>query len=139
MPARLDISDEERRERRLAQKRATMRRWRDKNPDAARARSKAGYQKHRATIRANARDRKYGLAPEQYETLVARQGGCCAICAATEPGRPSHPWYVDHDHKTGRVRGLLCLTCNAGLGQFYDDPVRLRTAAAYLLQSHRGG
>lgn len=60
--------------------------------------------------------KKYGLSEEDYERLLAEQGGVCAICE--EP--PSGRWKrlaVDHDHETGEVRGLLCITCNTLLGR----------------------
>jgi predicted nucleic acid-binding Zn ribbon protein len=74
----------------------------------------------------------YGLSQDEYEAMLARQGGGCAICGTTDwPGKDHRP-HVDHDHETKRVRGLLCDSCNQGLGRFADDPARLRAAAAYL-------
>jgi hypothetical protein len=74
--------------------------------------------------------RKYGLTPEQVEEM-AKAG--CHICGTTDwPGRHSRP-HVDHCHKTGKVRGILCHECNTGLGKFKDDPDLLAKASAYLL------
>jgi hypothetical protein len=70
--------------------------------------------------------RRYGIGAAEVDRLIADQGGVCAIC-----GRPD-PKHVDHDHATGRVRGVLCFGCNGGLGQFGDDPDRLIAAFAYL-------
>jgi len=86
----------------------------------------------------------YGLSPEQYDAMLSAQGGVCAICAGpeTRTNREGAPRYlsVDHDHSTGRIRGLLCSTCNRGLGQFNDDVEYLRSAIAYLAdpQTHSG-
>ncbi|MEV4708088.1 endonuclease VII domain-containing protein [Actinoplanes sp. NPDC049316] len=55
-----------------------------------------------------------------------RRGGVCAICGGDDPQ------HLDHDHRTGEVRGILCFNCNGGLGQFRDDPVLLADAIAYL-------
>jgi hypothetical protein len=61
---------------------------------------------------------------------VERQDGCCGICrSATTDLR------VDHDHSTGAVRGLLCHTCNSGLGMLGDDIAAVRAALAYLSRS----
>jgi hypothetical protein len=74
------------------------------------------------------RVRTYGVTPDQFDAMMLRQAGCCAICQ--EPmGIPA----VDHDHDTGKVRGLLCRRCNTGIGMLADDPDRLLSAAAYLL------
>jgi len=67
----------------------------------------------------------FGLTPADLAALVASQGGTCAIC----DGPPQH---IDHDHATGKVRGVLCGPCNMGLGQFGDDPQRLMRATTYL-------
>ena len=72
--------------------------------------------------------RSYGLSMEQYEALLAKQGGVCAICAKP----PAEPPVVDHCHGTGKVRGLLCRNCNSGLGLFGDDHGLLAAAIAYL-------
>lgn len=68
----------------------------------------------------------------EYETMRNGQGDCCAICRATEVGGNANHWHVDHDHNTGRVRGLLCHRCNMLLGYAKDDPKRLINAALYL-------
>jgi hypothetical protein len=79
----------------------------------------------------------YGLTLEQYEAMVAAQGGRCAICGTDHPGSSRIKyWSVDHDHETDAVRGLLCHGCNTGLGAFGDDIERLTKAVAYL-QSYR--
>jgi hypothetical protein len=71
--------------------------------------------------------RKRGATREQYEAMYAEQAGCCDIC-----GEAHDVLHVDHDHRTGAVRGLLCSRCNLALGHFRDDPARLRSAARYL-------
>lgn len=76
---------------------------------------------------------RYGITPEQYEALLAEQGGRCAICGTEEPGRTGvRKWSVDHCHTTGRVRGILCHPCNLMLGKARDNPEILRKGADYL-------
>lgn len=75
--------------------------------------------------------RKYGVTTEDYERMLADQDGRCAICGATEPGGKGQ-FHVDHCHKGGQVRGLLCHHCNLGLGHFKDDTERIKAAIAYL-------
>ncbi|MDX3056122.1 endonuclease VII domain-containing protein [Streptomyces sp. NE06-03E] len=70
--------------------------------------------------------RKYGLSPVELDELIAAQQGVCCICL-TAPAE-----HVDHCHETGRVRGVLCFSCNAALGQLKDRPDAVRRAAAYL-------
>jgi hypothetical protein len=72
---------------------------------------------------------KYDMTEGEYDALVERQDGRCAICAE----RPDDRLHVDHDHDTGAVRGLLCLNCNIGLGYYADDPDRMASAAFYLI------
>lgn len=69
-----------------------------------------------------------------YDELFRAQGGRCKICGdPPSPVRNGAPrLHLDHDHRTGRVRGLLCGSCNNGLGNFRDDPERLRRAIAWL-------
>lgn len=73
----------------------------------------------------------YGITHEDYELMLAKQDFKCAICSSTEPKRGRH-FFVDHDHKTGQVRGLLCCPCNMGIGQLQDNPDFLRAGANYL-------
>ena len=75
----------------------------------------------------------YGITIEQYEAMLAAQNRRCAICPQPLEGRRAA--HVDHDHKTGRIRGILCTSCNNGLGRFRDDPALLRRAARYLERS----
>lgn len=73
---------------------------------------------------------RYGLEVPELEALTAAQGGRCAICGGQDSG--GYRLAVDHCHKTRRVRGMLCGTCNRGLGNFRDDPDLLRAAIDYL-------
>lgn len=74
----------------------------------------------------------YGITPEQYAELFRKQNGMCAICHQPPRGKMKS-LSVDHDHNTGKVRGLLCITCNRAVG--YLDNVEWRAAAnAYLCQ-----
>ena len=79
------------------------------------------------------RELHYGVTNEEYIALLDSQQGCCAICESPKPssGRYKH-FCVDHDHNTGRIRGLLCMNCNITLGRLRDDPEVLRKAADYL-------
>jgi hypothetical protein len=74
----------------------------------------------------------YGITTAQFDDLLAAQGGKCAICGTSDwPGKGNRP-HVDHCHTGGGVRGILCHFCNLGLGNFRDDPERLRRAIEYL-------
>lgn len=71
----------------------------------------------------------YGMSEEQYSTLEKEQNYGCAICDS----KPKKYLAVDHNHKTNKIRGLLCSTCNNGLGCFKDDPIKLQKALNYLI------
>lgn len=92
------------------------------------------YQKSRYNPKktaASSMKRRYGVALEQYSLMLDQQSGGCAICGDKETieGRAL---YIDHDHTTGRVRGLLCHKCNTGLGSFRDTLDLLKRACSYL-------
>ncbi len=89
------------------------REWRRANPDKARAEDR----------RSN-----YKVLEADFRAMLASQDQRCAICRSPDPN------CVDHCHTTGRFRGVLCRTCNAGLGQFRDDPALMRAAALYVEQ-----
>ena len=109
-----------------------VREWRERNPERYRESQRRYRELHeerrRARDRAGHLSRMYGLTPDDYEFLVAVQGGVCAICGATE----SKGLHVDHEHRTGLVRGLLCGRCNKGIGLFEENPARLDAAKGYL-------
>lgn len=100
---------------------------------------RAEYVKDGKDIRVRIRCRRHGLSSKQLEEMYAAQHGLCASCAypfsyLNAPGpRMWHSTpHIDHDHETGVVRGLLCAKCNAGIGFFFDDPIRLEMASEYL-------
>jgi hypothetical protein len=81
--------------------------------------------------------RRYGVTVDEVLALSEAQGHRCAVCKTHKDdlvhGTFKHnPLVIDHDHRTGRVRGLLCPTCNIGLGQFKDDVNLLANAISYL-------
>jgi hypothetical protein len=82
--------------------------------------------------------KSYGITVDDYDRMLVAQNGVCAVCRRHETVRRNNTLRrlsVDHDHETGRVRGLLCSKCNRGMGYYEDDPARLRAAADYLEKS----
>lgn len=76
---------------------------------------------------------KYGISLDDYDYMMEKQGFCCMLCDKEfqlHKGRYSA--HVDHDHKTGKIRGLLCFQCNIGLGSFKDDQAILSRAIRYI-------
>lgn len=132
--------------------------WIAKNRDRVRARQRAWFLKNREKMKAYHRawrnkrgpehmrglymKYRFGLTMDQYKSLLAIQGGGCAICGGPETGNGR--WHgnagklrhftVDHDHLTDSVRGLLCRRCNRALGLFKDDPNHLLSAFRYLAE-----
>ena len=76
--------------------------------------------------------KNFGLSLEAYEALLKAQGSKCALCSVTSPSSHRTNFYVDHCHKTGKIRGLLCGACNMGLGHFKDNPETMAAAIEYL-------
>jgi hypothetical protein len=122
-------------------KRAYEARNRDKVNAAARARRlrapERSKQIRREWYREN-RDRhrsynlgRYGITAAEYDALLAAQAGACACCGATA-NRNGKRLFVDHDHETGAVRGVICHKCNAGIGALGDNVEGVRRALAYL-------
>ena len=75
--------------------------------------------------------RRYGVTKAQKIAMLAKQHGCCPVCGEFIfiGDKTTH---IDHDHATGKFRGVLCSSCNQGLGNFKDDIDRLRAAIEYL-------
>lgn len=84
----------------------------------------------RETARAAHLLRTYGISRDQYEALLVDQGGVCAICG--QPERTTRRMAVDHDHKTGKIRGILCHGCNTGLGAMREKAEVMAAAIRYL-------
>jgi len=76
--------------------------------------------------------RDYNLTPEQLNDLIKSQNNTCKLCPKPLTASNRH---IDHNHKTGKVRGLLCAGCNTGLGKFKDDIATLERAILYLKET----
>lgn len=86
---------------------------------------------NRAYVTEKEQARKHGLAIEDVRAMRHAQGDRCAICEEMTQLQ------VDHDHESGRVRGMLCGSCNRGIGLLKDDPNALRRAARYIAGGER--
>lgn len=76
---------------------------------------------------------KYNLTIAEWDAMFLSQGKVCAVCSSTSPGgRFGGRWQTDHNHKTDKTRGILCVKCNRGIGLLNDDPLLLRAAVTYL-------
>jgi hypothetical protein len=112
-----------------------VRRWRSENPEkyaALQKRNAARPEKKRADREGHLK-RKYGITLQDYEVMLFVQYGGCLLCGDAPPENGS--LHVDHDHDTGEVRGLLCVSCNNALGAFKDSREILERAIAYLDRS----
>jgi Recombination endonuclease VII len=121
--------------------------WRSEHPDEwKRWASQPGIKKRLSEYsKKHAYKKKYGLDEAAYEAIRTSQDGRCAICRDPlrkwfakwgEKGNRGDAANVDHCHKTGKIRGLLCTRCNRALGLFRDSPTFCRSAARYL-ESHQ--
>jgi hypothetical protein len=113
----------------VCQKAAYCARYKAKDKSEAVGRVQDWRRKNPAKVRNSHLKRMYGLDQDKYEQLLAVQNGGCWICHRPPDDRPL---CVDHDHKSGGVRGLLCITCNTGLGGFKDSIQLMERAILYL-------
>jgi len=90
------------------------------------------YQDGHPEMRLAQRVKQYGLTLDDYKELQKKQNGKCAICGAEIGNSEGDRLYVDHNHKTGKVRGILCSNCNIGIGKFHDNISLLKRAIEYL-------
>lgn len=118
----------------------------ERNAEKVKARSKAYYYANHEKIRKHQNERrtpeierayqlkkKFGITQGDYERMLAEQGGACAICKTSKPGRKDQEHFaIDHDHATGKVRGLLCVQCNTAAGNLRDSPDLCIKMAEYL-------
>lgn len=113
-----------------------QREWRKRNPE----KTSVYCRKHRATNLEKKREScrshkwtKHGMSRAEYFTMLVVQSGQCKICLQPLPG--GHHTHIDHCHKTGKVRGVLCMNCNHMLGKSKDNPEILMRGAQYLIDS----
>lgn len=106
------------------------------NPEKYEKWRKAYYERNAKDINTRAIARYHELDVPSYEAMFKAQDNQCAICCKEETRKLRGKVMrlcVDHDHKTGKIRALLCHDCNSGLGKFYDSPDLLSKAAIYLM------
>jgi len=108
------------------EKQAYQRRYREENLEKVRASQRRYREDNPEKVRATYLKCVYGLDLLQYNKLLEKQNGGCAVCGGSEKIE------VDHCHQTGVVRGLLCTNCNKSLGGFKDSIQSLRAAIRYL-------
>jgi hypothetical protein len=115
---------------RLKQKR-DARVWTEEEIAAKREYNRQRYHNDKDVYRKSRLPRLYGLTTDEYYDLLAFQSGVCMVCS--KKCKSGRALAVDHDHKTGKIRGLLCASCNQGIGHLKDDPELCALAADYLL------
>lgn len=127
-----------------------------KNPEIKRRQAKEWADKNRDKLNADARQKRaanikrfkgyalkadFGLCIEEFDRMVNEQNNLCKLCGRPETTKhqsgKTKDLAVDHDHLTGKIRGLLCWVCNTGIGKLQDSPELLRKAADYIENSRR--
>ena len=112
-------------------RKASARGYQARNREKYNAYQRGYNARHKETIADRKLMRTFGITLADYDEMLEAQDGGCAICGTT-PEEHGKRLCVDHDHETGKNRGLLCDGCNVGLGRFRDSPAWLRNAADYL-------
>jgi hypothetical protein len=118
--------------------------WKKSNPDKVKAyyknnkihvnkKTKEWYESNIDKVKDLNLKRRFGITLEEYDKLLVKQNNSCAICKRNQT-EFKIKLAVDHNHKTGEIRGLLCNNCNNGLGRFKDNKVLLSEAIKYLEQ-----
>lgn len=108
--------------------------WRKKHPDDKAHQSRKWYlSKGKWKSWANAVKYKYGITLVEYESALKKQDSTCAICGKGQ----FKALHIDHDHESGKIRGLLCKQCNIGLGMFKDNTEVLASAIRYLINNKK--
>lgn len=117
--------------------------WRQKNRKKILVQERENYKKNVEKFRKSSREhyrsnkqreldrirfKKYGITGDEFRAIIEKQGVKCPICTR----RISKNLSVDHDHVTGRIRGIICNKCNLAIGNAEDSPMRLRAMADYL-------
>lgn len=143
---------EEATKRKRERSRIRLAEWRKNNPDLYKEQRKRWYEKNKERLRVYAKEHRdrnkdmyqvfsrrtllkqcYGITEDQYQSLLESQGNRCKICKGELVDRKLT--HLDHCHATNKIRGILCRGCNHGLGHFRDNPVFLKSAIKYLLES----
>ena len=107
-----------------------QRKYKKDNEDKIKEQNNKYFENNKDKIKENAIIRKFGLTLEQYNKLLEKQNNCCAICGKHQ-SELKRALAIDHNHTTGKIRGLLCYKCNLGLGYFNNKNI-LNNAGSYL-------
>jgi len=107
------------------------RKYRRKHKDKSILYNKEYWKNNKKRLSAYMKFYHYGVTPEDYDKLYKKQNGCCALCGRHQ-SELTKTLCIDHDHKTGKIRGLLCLSCNRGVGYLQDDAELCLKAYQYL-------
>lgn len=114
-------------------KKAAQKRWRDKSTEYRAEYQREWRRNNRSTINRYQNGWRHGMNKALYDELFNKQNGLCACCGTDTPGgNNAKSFCIDHDHRTDVIRGLLCHTCNAGIGFLGDTYEAVMRAAAYL-------
>ncbi len=119
---------EEHKERLQAERKA----YYQANKELYKARDKLQRQRHSDRLKDYRLRKKYGITLEVFKEMLRTQGDGCVICSKPQTEGPRGRLCVDHDHKTNKIRGLLCHSCNRGVGLLQDNSEILLRAVDYL-------
>lgn len=113
----------------------TAKKYRDKNKEANSKRNSDWYIANKDRVKDRTLKRKYGIGLDDFNKMLQDQEGHCALCPSTPDSQKNGTLVVDHCHKTGAVRGLLCNPCNTAIGLLREDRSILEKAIGYLTEA----